>query len=95
VRRGRRTSSTCTSTGAASTTTRRTCARSCRERSTGSARRHDAIVLAHGLCGEATAGLRAGSIPLVVPRSHDCITIFLGSRDRYTTEFTGNPGTYW
>ena len=43
----------------------------------------------------ATAGLRAGSIPLVVPRAHDCITLFLGSRDRYTAEFTGHPGTYW
>ena len=56
---------------------------------------YDAIILAYGLCGAATAGLRAGSIPLVVPRAHDCITLFLGSRDRYTAEFTGQPGTYW
>ena len=56
---------------------------------------YDAVVLAYGLCGGATAGLRAGPIPLVVPRAHDCITVFLGSRDRYTREFTGHPGTYW
>jgi hypothetical protein len=56
---------------------------------------YDAVVLAYGLCGGATAGLRAGAIPLVVPRAHDCITLFLGSRDRYTAEFTGRPGTYW
>ncbi len=56
---------------------------------------YDAIALAYGLCGAATAGLRAGTIPLVVPRAHDCITMFLGSRDRYSTEFTGHPGTYW
>ncbi len=56
---------------------------------------YDAIVLAYGLCGGATAGLRAGSVPLVVPRAHDCITLFLGSRDRYEAEFTGHPGTYW
>jgi hypothetical protein len=56
---------------------------------------YDAILLAYGLCGAATAGLRAGSIPLVVPRAHDCITLFLGSRDRYTAEFAGHPGTYW
>jgi hypothetical protein len=56
---------------------------------------YDAVVLAYGLCGGATAGLRAGSIPLVVPRAHDCITLFLGSRDRYSAEFTGHPGTYW
>ncbi len=56
---------------------------------------YDALVLAYGLCGGATAGLRAGSIPLVVPRAHDCITLFLGSRDRYAAEFSGHPGTYW
>lgn len=56
---------------------------------------YEAVLLAYGLCGGATAGLRAGSVPLVVPRAHDCITIFLGSRDRYMAEFTGHPGTYW
>ena len=52
-------------------------------------------MLAYGLCGGATAGLHAGAIPLVVPRAHDCITLFLGSRSRYDTEFVGHPGTYW
>ena len=56
---------------------------------------YDAVVLAYGLCGGATAGLRAGVIPLVVPRAHDCITLFLGSRDRYSAEFLGHPGTFW
>jgi hypothetical protein len=56
---------------------------------------YDAVVMAYGLCGGATAGLRAGSLPLVLPRAHDCITLFLGSRDRYAAEFTGHPGTYW
>src|SRR3989304_5298097 len=56
---------------------------------------YDAVVLAYGLCGGATAGLRAGSIPLVVPRAHDCITLFLGDRARYQADFVGNPGTYW
>ena len=56
---------------------------------------YDAVVLAYGLCGGATAGLRAGSIPLVVPRAHDCITLFLGDRARYRAESAANPGTYW
>ena len=56
---------------------------------------YDAVVLAYGLCGGAIAGLRAGSIPLVVPRAHDCITLFLGDRAQYQAEFTANPGTYW
>lgn len=56
---------------------------------------YDAVVLAYGLCGGATAGIRAGEIPLVVPRAHDCITLFLGDRQRYEAEFTQHPGTYW
>jgi Protein of unknown function (DUF1638) len=56
---------------------------------------YDAVVLAYGLCGGATAGLRAGQLPVVVPRAHDCITLFLGDRARYLDEFTSHPGTYW
>ncbi len=55
----------------------------------------DAVALAYGLCGGATAGLRANAVPLVLPRAHDCITIFLGDRRRYLDEFTAHPGTYW
>lgn len=56
---------------------------------------YDAITLAYGLCGQATAGLVAREIPLVIPRAHDCITLFLGSRSRYQAQFEQNPGTYW
>lgn len=56
---------------------------------------YDAVVLAYGLCGGAMAGLRAGQVPLVVPRAHDCITLFLGSRVRYAREFAAEPGTFW
>jgi hypothetical protein len=45
------------------------------------------VVLAYGLCGGATAGLRAGSIPLVVPRAHDCIM--------NRTENDGDSGLPW
>ncbi len=55
----------------------------------------DAVVLAYGLCGGATAGLTARAAPLVLPRAHDCVTIFLGDRDRYRTEHERTPGTYW
>jgi hypothetical protein len=56
---------------------------------------YDAVVLAYGLCGQATAGLVARDTPLVVPRAHDCITLYLGSRERYQKEFEDNKGTYW
>jgi hypothetical protein len=56
---------------------------------------YDAILLGYGLCGQATAGLSARETPLVIPRAHDCITLFLGSRERYQQQFIDYPGTYW
>jgi hypothetical protein len=58
-------------------------------------RSYDAVVMAYGLCGRATAGITARGVPLVLPRAHDCITLFLGGRGRYQREFTDHPGTYW
>ena len=55
----------------------------------------DAILLGYGLCNNGIVGLRAGAIELVVPRAHDCITFFLGSRERYAAEFEAHPGTYY
>ncbi len=55
---------------------------------------YDAIVLGYGLCGGAAAGLEARDIPVVLPRAHDCITLFLGARERYAEE-TNGAATYW
>ena len=54
-------------------------------------RRYDAIVLAFGLCGNSLLGVRAGTVPLVIPRAHDCCTIFLGSRGEFSRHFKDNP----
>lgn len=56
---------------------------------------YDCIVLAYGLCSRGTAELVARSVPLLIPRAHDCITLFLGARARYRSEFSGHPGTYY
>ena len=56
---------------------------------------YDAILLGYALCSGGIAGLTAGKIPLVVPRAHDCITLFLGSRQRYQDFFFANGGTYY
>jgi hypothetical protein len=56
---------------------------------------YDAIVLGYGLCGNGLAGLVARSIPLVLPRAHDCITIFMGDRQRYLDYFNSHPGVYF
>jgi hypothetical protein len=55
----------------------------------------DAILLAYGLCGTSTARIMARHTPIVMPRAHDCITLYLGSRARYQEEFDRHPGTYW
>jgi hypothetical protein len=55
----------------------------------------DAILLVYGICGTSTIGLQARHTPLVIPRAHDCITLYLGSRERYQAEFDAAPGTYW
>ena len=54
-----------------------------------------AVVLGYGLCSNGVAGLQAREIPLVVPRTDDCIGIFLGSQKRYLEAFHRYPGTYW
>jgi hypothetical protein len=56
---------------------------------------YDAVVLVYGICGQATIGLTARALPLVIPRAHDCITLFLGDRMRYKDQFDNFPGTYW
>ncbi len=55
----------------------------------------DTILLAYGICGTSTLGLVARHTPLVIPRAHDCITLYLGSRQNYDQEFSAHPGTYW
>lgn len=52
------------------------------------------ILLAYGLCGLGTAGLRAGRHPLVIPRAHDCISVFLGSKETYAKRQKACPGCY-
>lgn len=57
--------------------------------------RYEAILLVYGLCGRGTHGLAARDLPLVMTRAHDCITLFLGSRDRYSALHAESPGTYY
>ena len=56
---------------------------------------YDAVLFGYGLCNNGLDGLTAGKQPIVVPRAHDCITLFLGSKERYLDYFQQNPGTYF
>ena len=55
----------------------------------------DAIVLGYGLCSRGIEGICAHRCRLVVARAHDCITLLLGSKERYAEYVRLHPGTYW
>jgi hypothetical protein len=57
--------------------------------------KYDAIALGYGLCSNILAGLTTAHTALVIPRAHDCITFFLGSKERYQQCFSERPGTYY
>ena len=56
--------------------------------------KYDGLLLGYGLCSNGIVGLSA-SITLVVPRGHDCITLMLGSKERYREYFDSHRGVYW
>ena len=57
--------------------------------------RYEAVALGYALCGNGAAGLAARGLPVVLPRAHDCITLFLGSKERYLAYFDSHPGVYF
>jgi hypothetical protein len=57
--------------------------------------KYDAIVLGYALCSKILIGLRPAHTQLVIPRAHDCITFFLGSKECYQKCFSERPGTYY
>ncbi len=59
------------------------------------AKGYDAILLGFALCSNGILGLKAGRTPIVIPRAHDCITLLLGSKERYAKLFAECPGTYY
>ena len=59
------------------------------------ATRYEAVLLGYALCGNGVAGLVSRTLPVVIPRAHDCIALLMGGRDRYRSYFESNPGTYF
>jgi hypothetical protein len=55
----------------------------------------DVLLLGYGLCSMAVVGLTARSATLVIPRTDDCIAIFLGSCNAYKEQSKKEPGTYY
>ena len=46
-----------------------------------------AVGLGYALCNNGVVDLSARSLPVAVPRAHDCIALLLGSHERYQREF--------
>ncbi len=57
--------------------------------------RPDYIALGYGLCSKAVVGIRCRDIPIVIPRTDDCIALFMGSEEKYLKEFAEVKGAYW
>jgi hypothetical protein len=55
----------------------------------------DAIAIGYGLCNRGVIGLQARSVPVVIPRAHDCIGMLLGSSRCYLAQLEAQPGTYF
>ena len=55
----------------------------------------DVLLLGYGLCSMAVVGLKATTTTLVIPRTDDCIAIFLGSCNAYKEQTKKEPGTYY
>jgi Protein of unknown function (DUF1638). len=55
----------------------------------------DAVLLSYGLCSGATTGLSSKKYPLVIPRVHDCISLFMGDRKKYEEYYKKHPGTFY
>lgn len=53
------------------------------------------IIIGYGLCGNGLVGVKSGAHTLIIPRTHDCVAIFLGSHQRYVQRFFANPNTYY
>jgi len=55
----------------------------------------DRIIIGYGICGKGTIGIQSGLVPLVIPKVHDCVAMFLGGDQAYKNEFEKFPGTYY
>lgn len=55
----------------------------------------EVIVLVYGLCGRGVENLRHDRCPLVIARAHDCVTLFLGDKEKYDAYQKEHPGNYW
>ena len=57
--------------------------------------KYEAVLMGYALCGMGTVGLQARRLPLIVPRAHDCISLLMGSGEKYLQYFDTNKGVFF
>lgn len=53
------------------------------------------IILIYGQCSNGVVGLKSDKHEIIIPKVDDCISLFLGSKERYIEEFKKDPATYY
>lgn len=56
---------------------------------------YDLIILTYGRCSHAVEGLVSATVPMVLPNTHDCISLLLGSDLRRQELSKLNPAVYY
>ncbi len=56
---------------------------------------YDNILLGYGLCSNGVVNLKSEKYEIIIPRVDDCISLFLGSKEKYLEEFKKDPATYY
>jgi len=56
---------------------------------------YDLIITTYSRCSNVVVGLLSQRVPLLMPRTHDCISLLLGSNERQLKLLKENPGTYY
>jgi hypothetical protein len=56
---------------------------------------YDLIIMTYSRCSNVVVGLRSQRVPLLMPRTHDCISLLLGSNERQLKLLKKNSGTYY
>ena len=56
---------------------------------------YDLIITTYSRCSNVVVGLLSQRVPLLLPRTHDCISLLLGSNERQLKLLMENTGTYY
>jgi hypothetical protein len=56
---------------------------------------YDLIILTYNRCSNVTFNLISPKVPLVFPKTHDCIGLLLGSNEKHMEFYQKNPAVYY